>query len=229
MKYTITILLCIKSFFVFGQDFNRKNDFTSKLLALCMEITKDNPQQDNVSTQIYSLDNTLIGTEEQVNKQYDNGFYLDRRYSYVPSSNKPNEPDNTIITNIYKKTNQNYYYITIQLRSTYTIDKGNNIVYKETDNITTYKTSYPTLSEVFGNPVAYPIQPKETKNYLYQYHNPISGKTALIKVVSWDCPLVTYNTIYSITICNKELDTDIDNLLKIKKKKLNKRLKSKAQ
>ncbi|KGN80392.1 hypothetical protein HW49_05495, partial [Porphyromonadaceae bacterium COT-184 OH4590] len=105
----------------------------------------------------------------------------------------------------YRKDNQLYYELYLAVNCQYEITNG----YREYYNVVPkFNLSHFDLIRKMGTPIMSRVQPKEIKFCVYVYKNPRSKRRVQVDVTSWGMPQYSYNTLYSLSISNMEIEKE---------------------
>lgn len=195
--------------FVFGmkslQAQTAKPVLAVQLEELCKAIT--NPETDKQQVfDAFNLANAKLKKDGNYSEN-PRGFQLDTAYTLESGkSNGPLREAHSRTLTAYRKNGRLYYELSFVLGNTYTLSKTGKPHYKQAGD--PLNLSYPELSARFGKPLSVfgsIPQPKDSKHYYYLYTNPKTKQKAVLSLVSYNDPVADYNTLYKITLANREI------------------------
>jgi hypothetical protein len=194
--------------FVFGmkslQAQTTKPALIIQLEQLCKAITSPETGKQKVFDAFYFTDAVLKQGDHSENPE---GFQLDTTYTLESEKSiGPLREAHSRTLTTYKKDGRLYYQLSFVLGNTYTLSKTGQVQYKQAND--PLNLSYPELNTSFGKPISVfgsIPQPKDTKHYYYLYTNPKTKQQAVLSLVSYNDPAADYNTLYKVTLANREI------------------------
>ena len=177
-----------------------------KLALLCEAITSPATDKQKVFDTFYLAD--AVVKKDGNYSESPKGFQLDTAYTLASGkSNDPLREAHSRTLTAYKKNGRLYYELSFVLGNNYTLSKTGEPQYKQAGD--PLNLSYPELNARFGKPVSIfgrIPQPKDTKHYYYLYTNPKTKQQVVLSLVSFNDPAADYNTLYKITLANREIN-----------------------
>lgn len=175
----------------------QESSLALNVLRYCEYITGSNPQITESVNLLFNQDTLIIKDFRETKNE---SKLIDSVFSFKKTYNN----QESILFQVYKSDKKIYFTIYTSVHSEYsTSNKSTFPEFKRKSNL---NISFTEMQLYWGKIFASKIQPKDTYNSWFIYTNPLTGKKAKIKVLSFNPPNSPFNIIYAVDICNVEID-----------------------